>query len=104
MTHNQIDLLEAGDELDELVRAAIAYQHRDDPGFMPSYDWNSALDALEQIVGPYKACPASSASVSFDPGVVVATVYDHDNAILAISDHHNGPVAICRAILKSVRK
>lgn len=105
MTDQEIDLLEAGDALDELVVKAVGLKGYDlEPGFMPSYDWNSAMECLDLVVGPtvrYPACSVKMA-VNDDCGWNVE-LYDHDDSLLALVEHHSGPVAICRAILKAVK-
>jgi len=102
MTPTEIDALEAGHELDDLVSQAI------DPWenlagvnlstqWRPSTDWNDAMFAAEK-------CRLFVNDRFLDNDVTghwMVQVVDWCDAEAAwISRHPSGPVAICRAILK----
>lgn len=106
MTDAEIDALKAGVELDKMIAESIGMQYagfcRRGPvyrfdinsiyaddyecgvSFRPSSDWNDAMWVLTAITKARKLCRKKHG--------------------VRVEDSTSGPVAICRAILKAVKK
>lgn len=102
MDDAEIDALDEGRELDRLIASAIGRDECEAQlnGFRPSSDWNDAMRAVEKFFG---STQVNVAHVGRNGGDTPWHVWV-DEVPCIETQAESGPLAICRAILKVVKK